>query len=471
MWLVIAYLTTAPGAPPAGPELLRVWLPVIGLAGLLAGLAMALWLDHGIIGALRGCLTALRAGQVNELRDLPAASGWGELSALGEETQRALVRQQRMGRVFEELSRLQTQLEESRGALERWLHAERWEPLPAPSGPFGVVANLLNEGLTRQDELREQSREAARQIQQDLQRSLDDARTSAEQTERGFVEATSLLTTVRELQRLAAEVGRGGSAGDTAPANAQASFETLRAAAASALGELVQASGESIQHLSAGLMRVRDVGEHVQVLGNRATLMALNVMVARGKPGVSSDAELAELKSLAHEVRAATDRVAALARDVETEVGRAGERMKGVRARVAEALDRVPAPALSLAAAGQADFAHVLERMREMIQDATVKGERLSSAGERASRAAERLVRHLEESTGALEGLVIRLSPASADAEPQAAGGPGADQDEDDGPGGTAPDEGGANAGKLRLLGPDDVRPRATRHVQREERP
>jgi hypothetical protein len=471
MWLAIAYLTGTSGAPPADPVLVRVWLPVIGLAGILAGLAMALWLDHGIAGALRGYLAALRGGQVTELRDLPAATGWGELSALGEETQRVVVLQQRMSRAFEELSRLQRQLEASRSALEHWLHAEHWEPLPTPTGPFGVVANLLNEGLTRHDEMREQNREAARQIQQDLQHSLEGASVSAEETERGFVEATSLLTTVRELQRLASDMDRGATgtlaAGAHTPDDGP-SYDALRAAAAEALGELVQASGESIQHLSTGLMRVREVGEHVQVLGNRATMMALNVMVARGRPGVSSEAELAELKLLANEVRAATDRVAALSQEVEGEVGRAGQRMKGVRERVATALEAAPVtPASAPAPAAQADRAHVIERMREMIKDATVKGERLSSAGERASRAAERLVRHLEESTNELEGLVIRMSPAA-----EVAGALAADLSEDDTAGEAsvqAAEERLAEADrKLRLLGPDDVRPSVTRRPGRE---
>ena len=45
-----------------------------------------------------------------------------------------------------------------------------------------------------------------REIAAELERSLGDARESTEQAERGFVEATSLLTTVRELQRLESEL-------------------------------------------------------------------------------------------------------------------------------------------------------------------------------------------------------------------------------------------------------------------------
>jgi methyl-accepting chemotaxis protein len=462
LWLAIAYFAAATGAPAANGEFLRVWLPVIGTAGILVGLAMALWLDHGIGGALRGYLAALRSGQAADLRDLPAASGWGELSSLGEETQHTIARLQQTSRAFEELSRLQKQLEHARAALERWNVEERWEPLQATSGSFTVVARLMSEGLARHEEVREQNREAADQIRADLDRSLDDARMSAEETERGFVEATSLLTTVRELQRLSLDLGLAGSADASPPAeDPQAAHEPLRAAAARALGELAQASGESVQHLSSGLLRVREIADHVQILGNRATLMALNVMVARSRPG-AAEQDLEELKSLAAEVRRATDRASALTREVEVDVERASQRMVGVRERVAEAMERIPAAApapapRAAASRTSADLAHVLERVREMIQDATAKGERLSSAGESASRAAERLVRHLEESSSELEALVLRLGPV--------AGPPPADAaEEDERVDDVAP-------APLRLLGPDDVSPGAARYTQREERP
>jgi hypothetical protein len=57
------------------------------------------------------------------------------------------------------------------------------------------------------------------------------------------------------------------------------------------------------------------------------------------------------------------------------------------------------------------EIGRVLERVREMIQDATTKGERLSAAGERSSRAAEALLRRLETETREMEGLLARLAP------------------------------------------------------------
>lgn len=453
IWLAIAYFAATTGGTPADPEFVRVWLPVIGAAGILAGLSMALWLDHSIAGAISGYLAALRSGQTSDLRDLPAASGWGDLSALGEEAHAFLTRAQQTGRAFEELTRLQRQLDDAHTALQRWNREERWQPMAEATGPFGVVTRMLNEGLVRHEEVREQNREAARQIRQDLDRSLDDARLSAEQTERGFVEATSLLTTVRELQRLSAELGRPGD--ESQAADPAAGADVVRQAAADAVGELVQASGESIRHLSNGLLRVREVADQVQILGNRATLMALNVMIARPAQGT----DVAELKALAAEVRASMDRVAALTRDVESEVDRAGERMKGVRERVAASLDRLPstaAPPRTAAQKSRADLLHALERVREMIQDATVKGERLSSAGESASRAAERLVRHLEESTSELEALVIRLEPAAASPP--------------DAQGSDATRGSGNPPASLRLLDADDEHPGAAR-PRRENRP
>ena len=60
----------------------------------------------------------------------------------------------------------------------------------------------------------------------------------------------------------------------------------------------------------------------------------------------------------------------------------------------------------------------LLERVREMVQDAAQKGERLSAAGERVSRAAERLVRDLEVDVGEIRGLIARLAPPAPREEP-----------------------------------------------------
>jgi hypothetical protein len=230
-----------------------------------------------------------------------------------------------------------------------------------------------------------------------------------------------------------------------------------REAAAAAIQELVTASRESVEHLAAGLAGVQEIGEQVQVLANRATLIALNVAVSRGvlspeapgSPATSPPPEglSHDLRNLAREVRAVTDRTAELTRLTAREVATAVERMHGLRERVAARLDEAP-PWVEAGAGGPpgaqpAEAAlRLLERVREVVQDAAAKGERLSATGERASRAAERLVRRLEESSAVLERLALRLG-ASEDDLRESSSSPG---------GATGPDD-------LRLLGPDDVRP------------
>jgi hypothetical protein len=69
--------------------------------------------------------------------------------------------------------------------------------------------------------------------------------------------------------------------------------------------------------------------------------------------------------------------------------------MRGVRDHVVSRLEQLPVPAPARAQA--APIAHWVERLREMVQDAARKGERLSESQERVSSEAQRLTRRLEE--------------------------------------------------------------------------
>jgi len=104
-----------------------------------------------------------------------------------------------------------------------------------------------------------------------------------------------------------------------------------------------------------------------------------------------------------------------------------------------ESAPLVPGPAAPASALPSETALRLLERVREMIQDAAAKGERLSATGERASRAAERVVRQLEEEAGVLEALARRLGADGVD-----------------GTGETAAPPGPPRAGDLRLLGPEE---------------
>src|SRR5262249_19298332 len=146
----------------------------------------------------------------------------------------------------------------------------------------------------------------------------------------------------------------------------------------------------------------------------------------------------------------ASDRTTALSREIEGEVASAIARMRGVRQRVAEKLEEIPtshAPAPTRAS----EPARLLERVKEMVQDAAQKGERMSAAGERVSRAAERLVRRLEGEVQELAGILVRLSPPGPPPQP-AETAKATDQPPSPAPPGGVVAEGGPRSTGLKLL-------------------
>ena len=237
----------------------------------------------------------------------------------------------------------------------------------------------------------------------------------------------------RELHRLAQELDALRFSGSASPDDGAAEIEAWRESCRLAIDDLVAASAQSVEDLARGLMSVQDVADQVQVLGNRATMVALNVALAALRaPETGPDvAELpVELKSLVADVRAASDRMVALIAGVNRDVHDAAGRMDGVREKVAERLSATPRAARPSPEAAT----RVLERMREMVQDAGSKGERLVSTAERTSRAADRAARALEESMSELDGLIVRLRasaepsdlqplPSEPPAEPESASG------------------------------------------------
>ncbi len=395
------------------PELatLLAWLSGVAFLSVIVGAALALWLDHHVIGHLRALLAGIRTGRVAELRGVPAASGWGELSELGDQVQGLLSRQRTQTRSGDELATLRAQLATLHSAVLAWERDERVPAIEPMSGEVGALADALSHGLARREALEEQNREAARQVAAELAASLSEAQESAEQAERGFVEATAMLTTVRELQRLSIELHNAlavvaGSSG--APREESQARVVLQ--------DLVEASHSSVESLGRALLGSKDVAEQVHALANRSTLIAIQVLTSGARTGAGDDVAT-DLKQLAADVRTITDRASQDAADIEVAVGEATDRMRDARARALARLEGAtaqPAPD----ARAMDDAQRLLERVREMVQDAAQKGERLSAAGERSSRAVERLARRLEAESAEAEALHVRLSPVAATPPP-----------------------------------------------------
>jgi hypothetical protein len=456
----------SPPDPLFDPLALGIWPWSAAALCLALAVGLGLWLDHGIASHLRGLSRAIACGgDPAGLGALPAARGWGELSLLTAQLQGQLARQHEAGRAVAELEELRHRIRGLRGAVEMRLPGQRSEPVRMLEGPLGLLIESLNRRWIEEERVADQSRGDALGLRHELTLALVDARDSAELAERGFVEGTALLTTVRELQRLSGELKQELSAVPETPAAPAVplaeSHQRYRELAAAAIEELVSASNESVGRLATGLVRVQEIGEQVQVLANRATLIALRVALSApggsADPGPQREGLSRDLRNLAGEVRAVTDLTAERLSAVDREVEAAVERMKGLRERVAAKLDEAPPmPEAGAAAPRVAQPTEVtlrlLERVREMVQDAATKGERLSAAGERASRAAERLVRRLEEEAGTLEGLTVRLGATEEELREGGAQ-----------PGARAPSSARElRPGDLRLLGPDHPGPRAT---------
>jgi hypothetical protein len=405
-----------PGAAGAGE--LQAWLAGVAFLSVGSGMLVALWLDHHIVGHLRGLLRGLQTGRVSELRGLPSASGWGELTELTDHAQALLVQQRQGAHASQELEQMRLQLAALHGAVEQWLRTEAWEAPAMLSGPLAGTADALGRGFARRGGVDEQNAQAAQQVAGELAAALSDATESAEQAERGFVEATAMLTTVRELQRLSGELQTSLNAVG-APVPAPVRDES---AAREALESLIEASQSSVESIGQGLLRVQDVSALVQQLANRATLVAIHAVTA-GHRGEEQGTDLAdELKQLVREVRVATDRTTQLADEVEGAVALASERMRGARETALAKLEPAAEPAAPAPAQNPRaydDSQRLLERVREMVQDAARKGERLSMAGERASRAAERLARRVAEESSEAQALVVRMQPVGVAPRPE----------------------------------------------------
>jgi hypothetical protein len=397
-----------PGA--TDPAELLAWLSGVAFLAVFAGLLLAMWLDHHIVGQLRGLLRGIETDRVTELRGLPGSGGWGELSQLTAAVQDLLAQQRRTSRAATELEHQRAQIRKLHDAVERWARDETWEPPALVPGPTEDLGDWITRGVSRRGVVDDQNREVATQVARELTAALADAQESATQAERGFVEATAMLTTVRELQRLSIELqnalaGLGGT-----PAVAEAPTATREV-----LEDLVAASQESVESIGRGMLRVQDVAEQVQQMANRATLIAIHVVTATRRDEGHGDDVANELKLLARDVRETTDRTSQFALEVEASVADATKRMHDARERAVARLE-LPEPVAPSPAGLRArdDAMRLLERVREMVQDAARKGERLSQAGERASRAAERLARRIDEEAAESEALALRLTPVAS---------------------------------------------------------
>src|SRR5258706_6741861 len=152
IWVVA---TLAPYAGSVDPLLLAVFPWAAGGVGVLTGIAMAMWLDHNIVGHLRGLARVLADERVAGLRGLPASAQLGELSELGQGIQRLITRMERSTQEAQqarlERQQIEATLEHVMGALAAWAH-QGTEALTPAEGPLVGIAGGLNHRAARDRE-------------------------------------------------------------------------------------------------------------------------------------------------------------------------------------------------------------------------------------------------------------------------------------------------------------------------------
>jgi hypothetical protein len=458
------------------------WIAFAG-AGLVVAVLVWLWLRHSLVSPLRALVNALESGRGADPRTVRSVGPWGELSGLSDAVQSTLLRQRRLERDLEELAALRACVGQLAAGVEAWTERdERPAAFGAAAPADGVpeAARPLVAGLRRALERLDERAAEAHAVAGLVRETIDDARQRGEAvtggTERQFVEATSLLTVLRELRRWA---------GELAPA-----LESLRAAASARVGEdgaggarwthlldeAIEGGTLPLQAAERSAQRLSTSAEDVLFLAETARLARIEAAVAAlaGTPEAAPFVDA--LETFGRDTRALRERMSELERATLGELAAAREELAGLHARLrAEAREMAVvtqhpglagAPLVPRGVDPAAGARRSLDRVHEMVTEALARGEKLVQQAERTSSEALRAGEGVRVALDELDGFRARLEPPAPlppagepDLEGAAEGAAGAGGEGHDAAGG----EGGPGleldpAGPpMRVLGPADL--------------
>src|SRR5690349_17776602 len=229
-------LALAIGLPLAAGALVASFLPwpewrwlAFGGVALAAGAGAWAWIRGTLVRQLRVLERAMASGRLTDLRGLPVGGGWGELSGLADAVAAFLARQAELERDAKDLAALRATLAALATTARAWADDERtpdWGAAPADrngpaNGPPNGSANqedvaplvsALGLATTRLDQRLREAGAVSGLVRESVDDALARTSTAASTAERQFVEATSLLTVLRELRRWSGEVAQGAEA-------------------------------------------------------------------------------------------------------------------------------------------------------------------------------------------------------------------------------------------------------------------
>jgi HAMP domain-containing protein len=444
------------------------------VVGALVALAVWFWLRRALVTPLGTLADALAAGRLIDTRELPPPDGPAEIVDLADAVQDVLRRCRRLEVDVEELAALRSCVARLAEDVAAWSERDEPHAFEAGAGDIDAVpeaARPLVAGLRDTARHLEARGIESRTVAGLVRETIDEARSRGEAVtggaERQFVEATSLLTVLRELRRWA---------GELAPA-----LDALRAAAAVRVGddgaggarwshlldEALEGDARPLAAAERAAQRLATSAEDVLLLGAAARLARIEAAAA-ALSGVPEAAPFVDsLETFVRDTAALRDRMSELERATREELAGARDELAGLRARLVDAAHELAhvvehpglagAPVVPRGVDPAVAARRALDRVHEMVAEALARGEKLVQQAERTSSEALRAGDGVRVALDELDGYRARLeSPPAPRFEPDVDALLDAVERSMEAPA-APPPTGDAGAPPMRVLGPADV--------------
>jgi hypothetical protein len=423
--------------------------PSFAIASQLAALATWLWLYFTVGRRLRNVARALEPGG-----ERLSLSRGGGLAGIVDAASARLSKERELERGVERLEVVRASLAQLTESAGQWADTERAPAFPTEGVPEEVqpLVDRLALAASRLDERAFAARAVAGQVRESVADAGMRSGQVAAAAERQFIEASSLLTVLRGLERWGTDLQVGVEALATAlelqiraAGAAQKAAEDAARGAAAQL-DAAQRASDRVRQAARDLERVHEDSQF-------AALESAHVALTAWSPGAERLADA--LTVLIRATRAAQERALELEQKTVAEMAAAHEEFGALKAR--------------LAAVGSGDAGpdarelprRALERVHEMVRDAISRGERLVQQAERTSSEALRAGEGVTAAVDEVDGLAARFAEAHEEPPPAAAlavepeplneDEPALPDDEDEGH--------GPHGRPLRVLGPEDLLP------------
>jgi len=302
--------------------------PAFAIASQIASITAWIWLWMSVVRRLEGLARALEPG--GERLSLSRGGGLGGLVDAASER---LDRERDLGREVEQLASVRVGLMRLVDAAGEWADTERAPLFPTDDLPEDVrpLAENLALAAGRLDERAAAARAVALQVRESVADAGARSAQVASAAERQFIEASSLLTVLRGLERWSGEVQQGVEA-LAAALDAQVHAAKLARAAA---GDAANGAAAQLDAANRAMERVRLAARDLEKVHEESRFAALesaHAALTTWSPGAERLAEA--LTMLIRATQAAQERARELEGATRVELAAAHEDFGALKSRL-----------------------------------------------------------------------------------------------------------------------------------------